>query len=290
MQAVVVGPDGFLGRHVVAGLHDQGWRVEPLIRDPSTGDVVPGLVAALRAGPVDVVVNCAGRTDGAEEDVWRSNAVLPGRIAQAITGSLERTLLVHLGSAAEYGCACELEACTEQSPTRPLTGYGRSKLAGTVAVRDHLPDALVLRPTTVIGRGSRGFIATLCQQIADTGLAGPVLVGPLDSERDFVDVHDVARAVVAAATARPKAGGIFNVGSGKAVPLTTVVDAVRAVTGYIGPVTTRPGSPSPSAHLRRQSSNVDAARDVLGWTPRTTLTESIRTLWEALQRPPVTAR
>ena len=57
-----------------------------------------------------------------------------------------------------YGDARELPT-PEHAPASPLNPYARSKVAAETAVREHGPDAVVVRPFTVYGPGQRPEMA-----------------------------------------------------------------------------------------------------------------------------------
>lgn len=287
MRAVLVGAAGFVGTRVHAALVRDGWDVEPLDQRACPGGDVPRALAAALATPADAVLSCAGATVGSPDALGRANADLPAALAGVVAGSAGGAAgavprFVHIGSAAEYGAACGDRPCTEDDPPAPLSDYGRSKAAGTRRVLATLPGAVVLRATTVIGPGGHGFLATLCRRIAAVPPDGTVHVGPLDAARDLLDVDDLAAAVLAAAhpDARRRAvAGVLNVGTGRAVRLSTVVDRVRAVTGFRGTVLADAPPPATSAQVPTQCSDPTRIADTLGWTPRTPLDASIHHTW-----------
>jgi nucleoside-diphosphate-sugar epimerase len=281
---------------VHAALVRDGWRVHAVDRaDCADGDVVRALAAALTT-PADAVLSCAGATSGPPDALVRANADLPAALAAVVAsgagtssgvgpgrGSAVPAVprFVHVGSAAEYGAACGDRPCTEDDAPAPLSEYGRSKAAGTERVLATLPGAVVLRATTVIGPGGRGFLATLCRQIAAAPPDGTVHVGPLDAARDLLDVDDLAAAVVAAAHPDGSGAvrGVLNVGTGVAVPLSTLVARVRAVTGFRGAVVPDAPAPATSAQVRTQCSDTTRITHALAWTPRTPLDDTIRRTW-----------
>src|SRR5256712_6080942 len=91
----------------------------------------------------------------------------------------------------------------EDTPVRPANVYAATKVAAEALARElaarHGAPVVILRPANQNGpRQHPGLAASaFAKQIADAeaGLSEPVVRhGPLDAERDFLDVRDIARA------------------------------------------------------------------------------------------------
>jgi dTDP-4-dehydrorhamnose reductase len=144
----------------------------------------------------DVVVNCAAYTkvDAAEEDQERANAVNalgPEHVAHACARA--GADLIHIST--DYVFSGLFEGGQRRpyeidDETGPLSVYGRSKLAGEMAVLAAMPDAHVVR-TAWIYKGSDGtdFVATMRRLAAGDGpvdvvadqVGSPTYVGDLVS-------------------------------------------------------------------------------------------------------------
>jgi len=243
------------------------------------------LRAVLRATRPAVVVNCAGVVSGTAEQLADGNVVAPVRLLAAMTATAPTALYIHLGSAAEYGSAAADRPVDEADDPRPLGAYGVSKLAGTRSVLALAADAglsaTVLRVFNPVGAGAPpstlpGRLAHLLRSVAD---GQPLSVGPLDTFRDFVDVRDVAAAVVACTAAANAPGRLYNVGSGQATGARVLAEQLVHIAGFRGDIREEAPPSDRSGNLARQQANIDRAAAELHWSPRHDLTDSLNDLW-----------
>ena len=154
--------------------------------------------------------------------------------------------LVHLGSAAEYGPSTELAPAHETSVARPVSDYGTTKLAATEmicqAVEDDQVSATVLRVFNVIGAGNptSTLVGQAVRDFRKAVQAGSpsVTFGSLDGGRDFIDVRDVARAVLAASRPNHSTGWptVVNVGRGIPVSSRWVVHRLARIAHFEGQI------------------------------------------------------
>jgi nucleoside-diphosphate-sugar epimerase len=297
-SVVVLGGTGFLGGHIRATFEAAGWRVRT-VSSTATG---PGSVrldlngvtrwrldALLDEVAAGVVVNAAGRVwRVTERQMFEANAELVERLAAGLAGRPDRPRLIQLGSVHEYGPGVAGAGTTEDRPTVPVTAYGRSKLRGAQAVLGAADlDGVVLRLANVCGPGTPpgsllGDVARHLADVARTGRAGTaeahLRLAPLDAYRDFVDVRDVAEAVLAAAQAPADrvAGNVINVGSGVALPVRRIVARMVALSGLAVQVVEQPDPGPARRDVQWQQLDITRAERLLGWRPRCGLDESLR--------------
>ncbi len=253
MRILVLGSTGYLGGHVAARLRTlPGARVLGGGRSPAAefpvdlATVRPGQLAkALAAAAPDTVVNCAGATGGDAVTLAEVNARGPAVLCAALREAAPGARLVHLGSAAEYGPGAPGTRVTESAPTRPAAPYGATKLAGTVAVTGAGLDAVVLRVGNPVGPGApaSGLPGRITRLLRTTDRDGVLRLGDLSAYRDFVDVRDVARATVLAATAPGPLPPILNIGGGQAVLVRDLVHLLAAKAGFRGRIEENPPGP-----------------------------------------------
>jgi dTDP-4-dehydrorhamnose reductase len=167
---MITGAAGQLGSDLVALLAESGDEVRPYARadlDIANSSAVAAAVEQFRP---DVVVNAAAYTavDAAEADedaAFLANASAPAILAAALARSGGR--LVHVST--DYVFAGDAARPYEvDAPTDPKSAYGRTKLAGELAVRELLPDAsYVVRTAWVYGATGANFVKTMVRLCAE---------------------------------------------------------------------------------------------------------------------------
>ncbi|MGV9697449.1 NAD-dependent epimerase/dehydratase family protein [Streptomyces sp. NPDC003470] len=291
MRILVVGFTGYLGAHVAERLRAlPGTRVLGAGRSPAADvpvdlatDPVDRLARTLASAAPDAVVNCAGATGGDAVTLAELNARGPAVLCEALRRARPAARLVHLGSAAEYGPGAPHVKVPESAPTRPLTAYGATKLAGTVTVGASGLDAVVLRVGNPVGPGAPptglpGRVTALLRE-AGPGPDAVLRLGDLSAHRDFVDVRDVAGAAERAVTATGPLPGVLNVGGGDAVPVRELVRLLARRAGFRGRIVEQGAGSVRSGQVSWQCSDISAARAALGWEPSYTLGDSLSALW-----------
>lgn len=290
-HALVFGASGFIGRHVVGALeHDRrAARVSCPGRDRCDLSAVDTdeLAAVLRDLMPDVVVNCTGRLDGAVDELIRANTLVTAKLIAAIGAVNPAMRFVRLGSAGEYGRVARGTAAREDDPAAPVSEYGVSLLAATrlvdLARAAGRVDGLTLRVFNPIGPGLQdhtllGRAATQLRE-AVVDHAAAISLGPLSPSRDFVDVRDVAAAVVAAALGPRPPKSVFNVGSGRAVTAREAVHLLASAAGFTGEVREEGAPSGRSATVDWMLADISRAAEALGWRPAHGLTDSITAIW-----------
>lgn len=173
-RIVVTGAGGMVGRFLADQGRRQGRQVLALtsaqcdITDPGAPE------RFVAAG--DVVVNCAAFTqvdlaEANEERAYAVNAAGAGNVAQACARAGAK--LVHISTDYVFSGVFDGEPRPYEidDPTGPLGVYGKSKLAGEVAVLAALPDAHIVRTAWIYQGSPEGsdFVAIMRRLAAGNG-------------------------------------------------------------------------------------------------------------------------
>lgn len=205
----ITGATGFIGWHLCETFRDAGWRVVGVTRSGSTRALPAGVVradAALDAAaltPVfdgaDVIVHAAGRTRSPRAEAFRAaNEEGTRAVVDAVNATGARLILV--SSQAAAGPGTRSRPAREEDQPRPVTAYGRSKLAGEQVVRSAARRPwTILRPASVYGPRDRQFLPLF--RLASRGIF-PVVDAP-GAAFTLVHVDDVARGILLTAEAPP---------------------------------------------------------------------------------------
>ena len=198
------GATGFIGWHLCEAFRHAGWRVRAVVR--------PGNAKPTAAG-VDVVqaalesAGLARAIDGCQVLVHAAGVARARRASQfdlinvsgtraAVDAANDtRARLVYISSQAAIGAGTIARPAREDDVPRPLTAYGRSKVAAEAAVRSgaRVP-WVILRPTSVYGPRDRQFLPLF--RLASRGILAQAIDAATPLTLIYVD--DLTRAVVLA--------------------------------------------------------------------------------------------
>ncbi|WP_052848387.1 UDP-glucose 4-epimerase GalE [Streptomyces avicenniae] len=315
MSFLITGGAGYIGAHVVRALALAGERVVAY-DDLSAGDAtrLPDGVPLVQGSILDrgvldrtiadhrvhTVIHLAARKDAAESvrqplRYYRENLHGLQILLEAARGARVGRFVLS-SSAAVYGSPYT-DLVTEDTPCRPLSPYGETKLAGEWLVRDvgraHGMATACLRYFNVAGAAlpalaDRGT-STLVPMTFDLLAAGlpPQIFGDdyptRDGTcvRDWVHVEDLADAHVATVRTLAEQAGpehlTLNIGRGRGVSVREMVGHISALTctTHLRP-TTAPRRPGDPAHV---VASPDLATKQLGWTAHRDLDSMITSSW-----------
>jgi nucleoside-diphosphate-sugar epimerase len=240
MRALVTGATGFVGSHLAETLRARGDEVTALVRSPSKAAalgplgvrVVPGdlddsasLMRAVEGQ--DVVFHVAGLVAARDEhEFLRSNRDgTAGLVNAAARARVSR--LVYVSSMAAGGPAPKGRPLLGTEPPRPVTAYGRSKLAGEAAVKAGALPWVIVRPPTVYGPRDREVLKVF--RMARWGVA-PVF-GDGSQELSAVHGADLAAALIAAGMSAETPGNVYYACHPEVVTSAALVLAVGRAMG-----------------------------------------------------------
>ncbi|MFW2544297.1 complex I NDUFA9 subunit family protein [Primorskyibacter sp. 2E107] len=206
----IYGGSGFVGRYIARRMAKEGWRVRVAVRRPNEAIFVRPYGAVGQVEPVfcnirdddsvravmngaDAVVNCVGTFDkGGKNNFDAVQHEGAGRIAR-IAAEMGVARMVHLSA---IGAEAESDSL-----------YATSKGKGEAGVLEHMPDAVILRPSVIFGPEDEFF-----NRFAKMTRVSPVipLVGG-NTKFQPVYVDDVAQAAVKGVLGEAE-GGIYELG------------------------------------------------------------------------------
>ncbi len=226
--AVVTGANGFIGSHLVDHLVGLGCRVNALVRKTSdlkwlrpspqvrlhTADLTQpsSLNDCLREA--EYVFHCAGLTRAKTRgEFFKVNADACEPFYKACADHGKRIkAVVHLSSLAAVGPGTYEKPIDETSPCRPLTHYGKSKLAGEEIARSYsssLP-IIIIRPPVVYGPREKNFF----DYLKTVGKGWDVRIGKARKELSLIYCLDLARAMAESALRPDREDNIYFVTDG----------------------------------------------------------------------------
>ena len=285
------GGAGFIGRHVMPMLIDRGDRVrlfdsmthraeradvdqwiatgqvELIEQDVRYGGAVQrairGCTHVIHFATVSINKSIADPDESVDINFKGTHNV----IAAAATEGVQR--IVYASSASVYG-EPETLPMREDSELDPLTPYCIGKLAGEHLLRFYERRSglswIALRFFNVYGPGQKtgAYYTSVINHFVERLHRGepPVIDGKGEQSMDFVHVHDVARAVVAALEAR-ESGLPINIGTGVS---TTVAQLAEILVKAVGADVVPQFRPR-DVLVSRRAADIRRARAVLGWEP-----------------------
>jgi GDP-4-dehydro-6-deoxy-D-mannose reductase len=243
VRALVTGAGGFVGRHLVRHLAEQGDEVvemELAVDGIDIADAEPVMEAVMGAKPT-AVYHLAGAADvggswTSPRETFMANALGTLNVLEAARAAgVERVLAVT--SADVYGRVTEDELpLGEDQPLRPVSPYAASKVAADALAQQawlgHRLPVVRVRAFNHLGPGqSDRFVApSLAARIARNERQGgdEVPIGNMTPLRDVTDVRDVVRAY-RLLMERGEPGAVYNVCRGRAVSVKEIAEELLAM-------------------------------------------------------------
>ncbi len=317
MKVLVTGADGFLGEHLLVQLLEHGQqvtaatlslppkrstldvtdsaRVDWKAADLTDQDALFRLIAAARP---DHIYHLAGFASGESArrmaaEALHVNAGGTVNLFEAVSlvqreyPSFNPRILV-LGSGDAYGDASrDGEPFGEDLALRPVSPYGLSKACQELAAHTYRRargmHTLVARCFSLIGRGQQlpFVVPEFCRQAAEiaAGVREPFMeVGNLDVERDFLDVRDGVDAFRRLMDL-PAPEASYNVASGRAVRIGTLLDWILEAAGVEAEIRVDPARVRPE-EIRHIAGDATRLRDQTGWAPKRSIEDTVKGTYE----------
>jgi uncharacterized protein YbjT (DUF2867 family) len=227
----VFGGSGFVGRHVVRALALRGWRIRVASRRPDL---------AFHLQPLGDV----GQIHAVQANVRHPQSIAHAlRDAQAainLVGILQESgaqrfdAIHHLGAqsiakaAKHAGTEVFVQMSAIGADPSGSSLYAKTKAFGEAAVRQILPDAVIMRPSVVFGPEDQFF-----NRFASMARLMPALplIGGGATKLQPVFVGDAAAAIALAVDGKAAKGTIYELGGPEVATLRRIITFVLTVTG-----------------------------------------------------------
>ena len=262
MKALVIGAGGFVGGYLISVLYGRGIEVcatklpheriniygkISAVFDTADLDILDeaAVTELISAEKPDYIFHLAAQSSVALS--WKKPALtvdinIKGciNLLEAVRSTGLSPKILFIGSSEEYGFAANRpEPVDESVRPEPANIYAISKLTqnmiGELYCKAYGMNIISVRAFNHIGAGQlpQFVVADFCKQAAEIsmGKREPVIrVGNLDAKRDFTDVRDIVRAYALLAE-KGRSGETYNVGSGQAVSIRSVLDRIIELSG-----------------------------------------------------------
>lgn len=304
MRVLITGAAGFAGRHLAERCVAEGHEVVGAGRRPAEranppeglaryvtadfGDPEQARAAVATARPEQVFHLAAeasvARSWERPEETLEANLRSTEGVLAAVRAEAPDAAVVLASSGELYGpVPPERLPVTEAEPPRPQNPYALSKACADLAAGFHA-DAHGLRVIRARafnhagpGQSPTYVVSSFARQIAEAEAAGSdgrveIVTGNLEARRDFTDVRDVVAAyLLLAERAEP---GVYNVGSGRSLPMADILAALAGLTPLAVDQRTDPAllRPNDLMDMRASTEKLTAAT---GWAPRIPIEQTL---------------
>jgi len=314
-RILVTGGAGFVGGHLCAALAEAfpnatrtlllrpGERgghegFEAAASDLVDEAAIDALIARLRP---DLIVHLAGQSSigqalHAGETTWRVNFHGTFALGAATAHYCPTAVFLFASSASVYGASFRDGVLNEEAPLRPVDAYSRSKVAAEYALADLLAPQgrlVIARPVNHSGPGQRNrnfALASFAAQIAaiESGRFEPLIkVGDLSKARDFLDVRNVIDAymrLIEKAWDLPQPVSIFNIASGKAHRMASLLERLRARSKAQFGIEVDPALLRPGSDVASVACDATKLTEATGWRPRHEIDDMLQALLDDARR------
>jgi nucleoside-diphosphate-sugar epimerase len=240
---LVTGASGFVGRHLLPALTEDGYVVRAAVRPWSPIGATEGIEIVAAANleddvdwtpmlsGVSAVIHLAALAHSSagipEQHYDRVNRAATQALAAAAAEAGVGHFIFMSSIRAQSGPSAD-RVLDERDEPRPTDAYGRSKLAAEGAVEAAGLPWTIFRPVLIYGSQVRGNMERLVA-LAAGGL--PLPFGRLENRRSLLAVDNLVAAIRFALAQPPRAQGLYVVADPEPLSIGDVVTALRGAVG-----------------------------------------------------------
>jgi len=225
----VFGGSGFVGRSVVRALAKRDYRIRVAVRRP---ELAGHLQPLGRVGQIHAVQANLRYPDSVAAALRDSHVAinLVGILTESGAQTFEAVQAEGAGTVAKAAAAADaslVHVSAIGADAESASAYARAKAAGEAAVRDAVPDAVIMRPSVVFGPEDQ-----FTNRFAGLARISPILplIGGGETKMQPVYVGDVATAVADAVDGKARPGATYELGGPEVLSFREILKLILDIT------------------------------------------------------------
>ena len=297
-KVFLTGASGFIGSYLLKRLIKEGsevhisvrkssslWRIEDVVDNCicHTIDLTDfdGVKSSIKKIKPDLIFHLAAYgVDYRQQNIYQAIGININASINLFEAFLENkgSRFIHTGTSLEYGH--KNKPISEYDLPNPSGVYGITKSASVqllsfMSKQAQHGNLVILRPFGIFGEleGSHKFFPQVIDKLS-RGL--PVQMTGGEQVRDYIYIDDLVDAYLMAAVVPLKNGvEIINIGSGKGISLKEIALNIAKQIGASENLFQFGALPYRSDEMMYSVANIEKAKNILGWKPKTSLEEGI---------------
>ena len=298
---MVTGGAGFIGRHLVAKLLDDGHEITIFDNFSSsykndityllesgvslvTGDILDYDLLLKSISSHDFVIHLAAQTSVSESIANPKTTVdiIVNGTVNVLKSCVKTNVknLIFSSSAAIYGNSLDT-LISENSQLSPLSSYGASKLVAEYNLHVFSKffglNCISLRLFNVYGNGQSTNTGVIRKFLKNISEEAPLeIFGDGTQTRDFVHISDVIQAFYCAIrNIEAKHGNVYNIGSGKATSINELASLLLSSKGKDLQLIHKP---TLEGEIKDSKADISLAENDIGYSPQMSLSDGLASL------------
>ena len=301
MKFLVTGGAGFIGRHLVAKLLDDGHEITIFDNFSSssknditnllengvslvTGDILDYDLLLKSMSNYDFVIHLAAQTSVSRSitDPKTTADIIVDGTVNVMKSCVKTNVknLIFSSSAAVYGNSPDAPI-SENSQLSPVSSYGASKLVAEYNLLAFSKlfglNCISLRLFNVYGNGQSSEAGVIRKFLKNISKDAPIeIFGDGVQSRDFVHVSDVIQAFYCAIrNIETKRGEVYNIGSGTATSINELASLLISSKGKDLQVIHKPAL---EGEIKDSKADISLAENDIGYSPHVPLSDGLANL------------